>query len=456
MGVQFDKRLFRQPEPQRSWRRQAAGIMSAALDAVDPHQAVLQHLQRSGEQLIAGDRVYDLSRYRRILVVGAGKAGAPMAQAVEQVLGDRLSVGIVNVKRGQTLPTRHIRLVEAGHPVPDAAGQAGALEIMRLAQSCCSEDLLICLISGGGSALLSLPVEGVTLAEMATFTNQLLRSGATINELNTLRKHLEQTKGGLLAHAAQRGAIIALILSDVVGNPLDIIASGPTVADTSTFSDAWAILERYDLVASAPAAIVAHLRRGLSGAVPETPKQGDPAFARVHNLIVGSNDLAARAAESAARNAGLNPLILSTWVQGEAREVGAVLAAIAREIATSGRPVAAPACVIVGGETTVTVRGEGRGGRNQEMALAAALHLHGLTNVAVVCLATDGTDGPTNASGAWADGSTLDRAAALGLDARTHLQANDAYPFFAALGDLLLTGPTNTNVNDLAFVLAWP
>jgi hydroxypyruvate reductase len=201
---------------------------------------------------------------------------------------------------------------------------------------------------------------------------------------------------------------------------------------------------------------VAHLRRGLSGAVPETPKQGDPAFARVHNLIVGSNDLAARAAESAARNAGLNPLILSTWVQGEAREVGAVLAAIAREIATSGRPVAAPACVIVGGETTVTVRGEGRGGRNQEMALAAALHLHGLTNVAVVCLATDGTDGPTNASGAWADGSTLDRAAALGLDARTHLQANDAYPFFAALGDLLLTGPTNTNVNDLAFVLAWP
>ncbi|NLG27279.1 MAG: glycerate kinase [Chloroflexi bacterium] len=430
--------------------------MTAALDAVDPRQAVLRHLQRSGEHLMAGDRSYDLARYRRIVVVGAGKAGAPMAQAVEQVLGDRLSAGIVNVKRGQTLPTHHIRLVEAGHPVPDAAGEAGAREIVRLAQSCGPEDLLLCLISGGGSALLSLPVEGVTLAEMATFTSQLLRSGATINELNTLRKHLEQAKGGLLAHAAQHGTVIALILSDVVGNPLDVIASGPTVADSSTFSDAWAILERYGLVASTPVSIAVHLRHGLSGTVPETPKKGDPAFARVQNLIVGSNDLAARAAESAARAAGLHPLILSTWVQGEAREVGTVLAAIAREIATTGRPVAAPACVIVGGETTVTVRGEGRGGRNQEMALAAALHLRGLANAAVVCLATDGTDGPTDASGAWADGSTLERAAALGLDARAHLQANNAYPFFAALGDLLLTGPTNTNVNDLAFVLAWP
>jgi hydroxypyruvate reductase len=398
---------------------------------------------------------YDLQPSARVYVVGAGKAGAPMAQAVEEILGERVTAGQLNVKYGYTLPTRIVKLVEAGHPIPDEAGVHGAQRIAALLGDTRPEDLVLCLISGGGSALMTSPAEGLTLGDMRTLTNLLLRRGATINEMNTIRKHLERLKGGGLARLAYPARVASLILSDVVGNPLDTIASGPTVADQSTFAEAYRLLERYGLLVDAPPAVVAHLRRGVEGAIPETPKPGDPTLARTRNVIIASNDLAVRAAQRAAEELGFHTLVLSTYVEGEAREVGKVLAAIAREIVASGRPIPRPACVIASGETTVTVKGQGKGGRNQEMALMAAMRLSGLEDVAIVCLATDGSDGPTDASGALADGNTLYRAANLGLDPREHLERNDSYPFFAALQDLLLTGPTNTNVNDLALILVW-
>jgi len=452
--VRFAPILY-QREGKEKRRRQIVTILEAALDAVDPAAAVQEHLRRQGRDLQVGDVSYDLSRYRHIYVVGAGKAGAPMAQAVEQVLGDRITTGQVNVKYGHTLPTRLVELSEAGHPIPDQAGVAGAQRIADLAGQAGEDDLVICLISGGGSALMTLPVAGITLADMRVLTKSLLRRGATINEINAIRKHLERTKGGNLARLAHPAQVITLILSDVVGNPLDVIASGPTVPDSSSFGDAYRLLERYDLLAQSPPAIVSHLLLGVEGLIPDTPKPGDGIFERTQNLIVASNDIAATAAEGAARSMGFNTLLLTTYIEGEAREVARVFAALAREVVASGRPVRRPACIIAGGETTVTVRGQGMGGRNQEMALMAAICIEGLDDVAIVCLATDGTDGPTDASGALADGDTLRRAAAQGLAPQDYLDDNDSYHFFQALDDLLLIGPTNTNVNDLIFVFAW-
>ncbi|MHB0856239.1 MAG: glycerate kinase type-2 family protein [Anaerolineae bacterium] len=451
----FATQLVQREGVEGARRRTIVAILQAALQAVDPSIAVRNTLQREAHLLRVGAETYDLGRYRHVHVVGAGKAGASMAQAVEEILGEQVHGGLVNVKYAHGLPLERIEVNEAGHPIPDEAGVAGARRIAELVQSAGEDDLVLCLLSGGGSALMTLPADGITLADMKALTDALLRRGANIVEINTLRKHLERIKGGNLARLAYPAQVVSLILSDVVGNPLDAIASGPTVADSTTFADAWEVLQRYDLVDQAPAAVVAHLRRGVAGDIEDTPKAGDPALGRTQNVIIASNDIAARAAEQAARQHGLNPLLLSTFVEGEAREVAKVFAAIGREVLASGRPIPRPGCVIAGGETTVTLRGGGKGGRNQEMALSAAIAIAGVQDVHIVCLATDGSDGPTDASGALADGGTLQRAAALGLDARRHLQENDAYPFFAALGDLLLTGPTHTNVNDLTFVFVW-
>jgi hydroxypyruvate reductase len=451
----FAPALYRREGVQGARRRQIVEVLQAALDAVDPAEAVRRYLSREGERLTVGGQRYDLDRFERIYVVGAGKAGAPMAQAVEGILGGRITAGHVNVKYEHVAPTSIVQVQEAGHPIPDEAGVAGAERIAALLAEAGADDLVLCLISGGGSALMTLPVEGVTLADMKALTDALLRRGATINEINTIRKHLDRLKGGKLAQLAHPAQVISLILSDVVGNPLDVIASGPAVPDTSTYADAWELLERYGLIDDAPESIVAHMRRGVAGEISDTPKAGDAIFERAQNVVVASNDIAAAAAEQAARGLGFNTLVLSTYVEGEAREVARVFAALVKEELASGRPVPRPACLIAGGETTVTIRGEGKGGRNQEMALMAALALRGLDDVAVVCLATDGTDGPTDASGALADGGTVERGQALGLDAWEHLQNNDSYPFFAALEDLLLTGPTNTNVNDLTLVFVW-
>lgn len=435
----------------------AMALVRAALDAVEPGRAVSSFVRRRGDLLIVGDREYDLKHYDHLFVVGGGKAGAPMACALSKILGDRLTAGWVNVKRGYVLdaplpPT--LTLCQAGHPIPDEAGQYGAERILELVRQAGADDLVFCLISGGGSALLPAPVPGITLSDLQVLTGALLRCGATINEINALRKHCSQLHGGGLARAAAPATVIALILSDVVGNPLDVIASGPTAPDPSTFEDAYAVLKKYDLLDQIPSNITGHILAGRQGRVAETPKPDDPLFARVHNLIVGSNALAARAAQAQAEALGFNTLILSTHIEGEAREVGRVMAGIAKSLVSEGWPLPLPACLIAGGETTVTLRGDGLGGRNQELALAAALSLDGWAGITLVTLATDGGDGPTDAAGAMVDGETVRRAAVLGLSASDFLMRNDAYHFFDALGDLIRTGPTNTNVNDLLFILA--
>lgn len=438
------------------WGGAVTDVLAAALEAADPATAVQRFLRRDGARLIVGEQTYALDAGGRVLLVAVGKAAAAMATAAATILGDRLTRGVVVVKDAPPALAPRLEVYVGGHPVPDATSVEAAQAVADLLADTTADDLVVTLISGGGSALLTLPVPGVALADLQQLTRDLLACGATINEINTLRKHLDSVKGGGLARMAAPAQVATLILSDVVASPLDVIASGPTVPDASSFADAWAILERYDLVAQVPAAIRAQLEAGVSGAVADTPKPGDPLFARVQNLLIGSNVQAAQAAQAAAQAAGMHTLLLTTFLEGEARTAGQFLAAIAREIVTSGNPIPAPACVIVGGETTVTLRGNGRGGRNQELALAAAITLAGLPNVALVALATDGGDGPTDAAGAVASGETLTRANALGLDAVAHLAGNDAYPFFAALEDLLLPGPSGTNVNDLVFVFVGP
>ena len=433
----------------------AVGILEAALLAVDPAQAVRRSVSRRGRVLNVGPRRYDLDSFEHVYVVGAGKASASMAVAVEDILGERISGGYVNVKDGYTAPTQSIVLHEAAHPLPDQRGVAGSKQIAALLRSTGPQDLVLCLLSGGGSALMTLPVEGVSLSELESLTQTLLRCGATINEINAIRKHVSQLKGGRLAVLAQPAQVVSLLVSDVIGNPLDVIASGPTSPDPTTYAQAHAVLEKYDLVPQAPRAVLQHLQQGVDGQIPETAKEGDAVFQRTQNLIVASNEHAAQAALKQATQAGLNALLLSTFVEGEAREVAKVLASLAREIAHSGHPVPRPACIIAGGETTVTVRGDGLGGRNQELALAAAPYLADLENVALVALGTDGTDGPTDAAGAIATGATIRRAERRGLCATSSLVENDSYHFFQAIGDLIITGPTNTNVNDLVCVFAF-
>lgn len=429
-------------------------VMAAALAAVEPEQAVRRVLRRDGDTLHVGAQRYDLRRIRRVLVVGAGKAGAPMAAAVAAVLDERLSEGLVIVKQGYAGHRVHgpIELVEGGHPLPDERGVAATERIAQLLVTASADDLVLVLISGGGSALLTLPTPGISLDDMIRLTELLLGCGATINQINTLRKHLSQISGGRLAQLAAPARVATLILSDVVGSPLPVIASGPTVPDPSSFADAWAIVSRYSLAEQLPPAIRDRLQRGLVDPQLETPKPDDPLFTGVQQLVVGSNEIAALAAAERARQLGYQPLVLTTYLEGEARTVGGVLAGVARELALHDRPIARPALLIAGGETTVTLRGSGLGGRNQELALGAVVGLAGLPQVTLVALATDGGDGPTDAAGAVVSGATLAEAQTRGLDPAAFLERNDAYHFFAPLDDLLRPGPTLTNVNDLTLL----
>jgi hydroxypyruvate reductase len=441
------------PGSSQALRRTLKVIIEAAISAVDPQAAVRRALRRRGTVLhVVGTR-YDLARLRRIFVIGAGKAAAPMAAAVEEILGARVTGGLVSVKDGHAVPLRRVELMEAGHPLPDARGQHAAERILHIAQDARDGDLVLCLISGGGSALLPAPVDGLSLEDKITVTDLLLRSGATIEEINVVRKHLSRIKGGQLAKAVAPARLAVLVLSDVIGNPLDAIASGPAAPDPTTYADALAVLNRYAIEPKMPASALAHLRRGAAGEIPETPKPDDPVFGRVQTVIIGSNEHAARAAAAAARRRGYRPVLLTTSLEGEAREAGRLLAAMARSVQDTGLPVRPPACLIAGGEVTVTVRGNGRGGRCQELALAAGVSIAGRRGVLIAGVGTDGTDGPTDAAGAYATGDMLERAGAFGLDARSALADNDAYPFFQALGDLIVTGPTRTNVNDLYLVL---
>jgi len=407
----------------------------------------------AGDSLIAGRRKYRLDSFRRVLVAGAGKAGATMAQAVERLLGRRIAGGLINVKYGHLAKLRRIELHECGHPVPDEAGVRGAERIAAIAREAGPEDLLVFLGSGGASALMPSPAPPITLEEKQATTRLLLASGANIHEVNAVRKHISLLKGGQLVRLAHPATVVSLLLSDVIGDDLDVIGSGPTAPDASTFAVAHTVLDKYGLLDKAPRAVMERIEAGRRGEIPETPKPGDDLFERVQDLVVGSNALAVEAAAAEARRLGLRPLVLSTLIEGETRDVARMHAAIAREAVLSGRPVKPPVCLISGGETTVTLRGDGLGGRNQEFVLAAAMDLAGLANVVVLSGGTDGTDGPTDAAGAIADGQTISRAGELGLDAAKLLANNDSYHFFEPLGDLVKTGPTNTNVMDVRLVL---
>jgi hydroxypyruvate reductase len=434
-------------------RQDASAIFFAGLRAAEPGDAVRRHIALDGDKLIAGEKPYDLSTLQGIYLVGMGKAAAAMAQPIQELMGPRIRAGALTVKYGHSKPLLPIRVTEAGHPVPDEAGVQGAREIISILNGTGADDLVICLVSGGGSALSPAPVEGLSLQDMQEVTRRLLECGASIHEINPIRKHLSRIKGGHLARLATPSALLALLLSDVIGDDLDIIASGPTAPDRSTYTDCLEILDRYGIRDAIPGAALRILLEGHSGLLQETPKEGDPVFRRTQNLVVGSNALAVQSARAKAEELGYHPLVLSTFVEGETREVARVHAAIAREILASGNPVPRPACVISGGETTVTLRGQGMGGRNQEFALASALAVDGLEGVVILSAGTDGTDGPTDAAGAVADGTTVARALDKGLEAQGYLRENDSYPFFDALGDLLRTGPTLTNVMDLRLVM---
>ena len=422
----------------RTLRRHALAIFRAALAAADPADAVARHLERRS-----------FARFRNIYLIGAGKAGASMAQAAERVLGRRITAGLIYVKDGHLAKLRRLELNQCGHPVPDERGVAGAERIAQIAEGAGPADLVICLISGGASALLPLPAAGITLQEKQAATRLLLASGATIHEINTVRKHISRIKGGQLARLAAPARVEALLLSDVIGDNLDVIGSGPTAPDASTFAAAGAVLDRYQIRPRVPASVRHRIEQGERGEIPETPKPADPLFSRVRNTVVGGNRLALDAAARAARQLGYRTLILSSTIQGETREIARMHAAIAREIAGAGRPIRPPACIITGGETTVTIQGDGLGGRNQEFTLAAALEIAGLDRVVVFSAGTDGTDGPTDAAGAIADGRTLAR----NTEARLYLDRNDSYHYFQPLGDLVITGPTNTNVMDIHLIL---
>ncbi|MCU0594306.1 MAG: glycerate kinase [Desulfobacterota bacterium] len=442
----------------RTMRSQAETIFRASLKRIDPYEAVKRFLRLEGDRLILhqegrAEVVLDLQKIDRVFVVGGGKATAPMARAVEDILDRRIRKGIINVKYGFGEKLLHTEITEAGHPLPDPKGAEGARKILDLLESAREADLIVSLISGGGSALLPLPAGVITLAEKQALTQKLLECGATIEEINTLRKHISLSKGGQLARAAFPATTLNLMLSDVVGDKMDVIASGPFVPDQSTFEEAWAIIEKYGLT-DIPESIKVHLRKGLEGKIPETPKAGDVVFSRVFNRIVGSNLLALEAAKAEAERMGYRTLILSSTIEGETKEVARVHTAIAREILASGQPLPVPACVLSGGETTVTIQGRGLGGRNQEFCLAAALDLAALPARAVILSGgTDGNDGPTPAAGAIVDAHTVQRGIQVRVKAAEYLRNNDSFHFFEKTGELLVTGPTKTNVMDVRLVL---
>lgn len=434
-------------------RLDARIIFEASLAAADPILLVRRSLQLDGAILQAGKRLYDLARYSNLYVVGAGKAAAKMARAVEALLGERIAGGIVIVKHGHSIPLKKLKIVEAGHPIPDPAGIKATEAIIRLLRRTQKNDLILCLVSGGASALLSCPVVGLSLQDKQRTTQALLNCGARIQEVNAIRKHISGIKGGRLAELAYPSTVLSLILSDVIDDSMDNIGSGPTAPDSSTFADCLSIIDRYGVGDMIPLAVTTFLKKGAAGEIADTPKADNPIFQQVQNLLIGNNQLALVAAKEKAQALGYNTLILSSSVEGEARRVAIDHVVSARDVLSSSSPVRPPACIISGGETTVTIRGAGLGGRNQEFALAAALEIDGLNGIVVLSGGTDGTDGPTDAAGGIVDGTTVQRARDQGLNARSYLERNDSYPLLKAVGDLLITGPTLTNVMDLRLIL---
>jgi glycerate 2-kinase len=434
----------------RGARSLAEEVFRASLKAVDPYESSMQYTDKIR-------LAYKNGGFAGLLVIGFGKAACRMASALADTLEDLSVTGIVITKYGHCGQAieGEVRVVEAGHPVPDENGLNGTKEITRLLKSADEKTLVTCLISGGGSALLVSPRDGITLSEKQSITELLLKAGADINELNTVRKHISEVKGGRLAEIAYPAATISLILSDVIGDRLDVIASGPTAPDRTTYHDALLVLRKYALIDKAPASISEFLSKGANRLIPETPKEGNPIFERVENIIIGNNRKATGAARTAAAALGLRTEILSSEISGEARDAGKWLAKKAKELRNSsaGQGFSPALCLISGGETTVTVKGNGLGGRNMELALSFAIEIEGMEGVTLLSAGTDGTDGPTDSAGAVVDGSTVAGAKALGLDPAEYLSNNDSYGFFRKTGELLFTGPTGTNVMDLQIMV---
>jgi glycerate 2-kinase len=437
-------------------------VLDAALQAADPFEAVQRALNIENGAAHIGGHSYDLASFSRVFVVAFGKAALTMTQALAAALAERLNGGIVVLKHlpesasaeGAFLAAlpADFKVLTGGHPVPNSGSLESARQVLEFTRELQANDLVFCLISGGGSALLSLPVEGISLGEIQELTGLLLASGADIGEMNAIRKHIDRIKGGGLARLIHPAQSVTLVLSDVIGSPLDVIASGPTTADSSTFLDAWNVIQKYGLVEKMPSSIRRWLEAGLQGKNSETVKAGDACLNTVQNLVVSSNYQAAQAAVETARQEGFNCQLLTTFLSGEARQAGNFMAGIMHQMASTGQPVGRPGCIVLGGETTVTLHGSGLGGRNLETALGAVRGMTGVERVLLVTLATDGEDGPTDTAGAVVNGETFQRSIDLGLNPGDFLERNDSYSYFERLDDLIRTGPTGTNVNDLAFL----
>lgn len=441
----------------RRCRKDVNLALNEALQAADPRSAIVKKIQVKGSRLFADSVKIDLSKYERVLVIGGGKASAGMASGIEAILGKRITGGVVNIPDALKLEAavHFIELHRATHPVPSEKGVQGVKKMLELVGSPSNRDLIICLISGGGSALMPLPLEPVELSDEIEVTNLLLRSGAEIDEINAVRKHISAIKGGRLAQKLYPSTVLTLVMSDVVGDKLDAIASGPTVPDTTTYGEAKQILLRYNLWRKVSGRVRSAISHGSKDISIETPKPGSRIFSSVFNILVGNNKLSCLAAASSLRKSGYNTLVLSTHVRGEAREVGKICAGILSDIRGNNLPISPPAAVVLGGETTVTMTGHGKGGRNQELVLSAAIGIKDTSNAVVASMGTDGVDGPTNAAGALADNRTVRRARKLELNPDYALQTHNSYDFFNKLDDLLITGPTGTNVNDI-IILAVP
>lgn len=431
----------------------AEEIFRAAITAASAYEAVKASIRLNSRTLRISSLSFDLKKIKRIFVIGAGKAASSMALAVEDAIGPLIAGGCIVTKYGHGRALKRIRTIEAGHPVPDVCGLAGSRELLSIAEGAGSGDIVICLLSGGASALLPAPAPGLTLKDEQRTTGLLLKSGASINEMNAVRKHLSLIKGGLLARAAYPGRVITLIVSDVVGDDLSTIASGPTAPDPSTYLDAISILKKYGLASKVSPAVIKRLRDGEKGKAEETSKPGDKLFGRVDNLIVANNSVALEAAKAKAEALGYNAVILSSTITGSVRDIAGFLSSVAIEVKKTGNPIERPACILMGGEPTLKVVGKGKGGRMQEFALESALRLSGEKGITVLAGGTDGTDGPTDAAGAIVDSNTVRRAGAIGLDAEAYLRKNDSYNFFKKTGGLLVTGPTGTNVMDVMMAI---
>jgi len=438
-------------------RTMALESIEKAIEAVDPQIAVQRNVKISGEELRIGSYKINLKNIGRIIVVGGGKASGRMAETLESILGDKIESGVVNVLKGteSLFKTKRIMLNPAGHPIPTGEGVEGVKAMLSLLEGLTPRDIVITLISGGGSALMPYPVEKISIEDYVEVNKLLLKSGADINEINAVRKHLSRVKGGWLAKYAYPATVFSLIISDVVGDPLETIASGPTSPDPYTFVDAYNVLKKYDLLDKVPKNILDTLQAGLSGKLSETPKPGDKVFEKVRNIIVASNSIAVNEMVKYGMLKGYKCLNLSSYIEGEAREVGKVLACIARGVDKAGTPIKRPALIVGGGETTVHVVGDGLGGRNQEVVLGAVEKLSGIEGCALCSIGTDGIDGVTDAAGAIADGKTYKKGLDMNLRPEDYLKTNDSYNYFKKLGGLIFTGPTLTNVADI-FVIALP